>query len=197
MRLQLFFLLFPFLSYSQLSLDDLLTLFEKNEKQQSTLLDHCELNYTIDEKVKLKHFIDHYHHKSEWRYYSRTFECDKAIYQIELQDALIMDENWYQTIIIQTPKNGAYYQHLLTSIKSSSAFQGLVTWETASRQEEPGMRYFLANTKRSKVYQGFFISILPYSNIECLGQDCIEIRISAKGWEHSYDMSKKLLDKIK
>ena len=49
MRLQLFSA-YPFLSYSQLSLDDLLTLFETTEKQQR-LLDHCELNYTIDERL--------------------------------------------------------------------------------------------------------------------------------------------------
>ena len=193
----LYLILLPNLGFSQFILNDLLSLVEDNNYDFALLSNACSLTKRVNETVKVSHFISDYHHLSDWEYSKKTFECAEAIYEIESQKALIMKNNWYKTIIIHAPKNGVYYSLLLDEIKKKCSFKGLKSWETESKKEANGFKYFLSKAENSKIYKGIFISIIPDSDLYCLGDDCAEIRISAKGWQHSIDMSKLLLEKIK
>jgi len=193
----LYLIMLPSLIFSQFTLTDLLRLLEDNNYEEFLLSNSCNLTNQLDETVKVSHFINDYHHLSDWKYSKKTLECSEAIYKIESQKALIMKNNWYKTIVIHAPKNGAYYSLLLDDIKKNCSFKGLKSWETESKKESPGLKYFLAKTENSKVYKGFFISIIHDSDLSCLEDDCYEIHISVKGSKHSSDMSKLLLEKIK
>ena len=188
----LYLIILPLFSFSQASFNELLDVLEKNNNFTEFMNTHgCEIESGIDGIAEITHFIYSYHHLSNWRYQRIKFKCPNAIYELELQDALIMEDNWYKTIIIRVGEESPYYQKLLTEIKQSSIYQGPTTWETASREEKPGMRFFLPKKELSKVHKGFYISIETASSSSWL-----EIRIAAKGWEHSSDQSRQLLEQI-
>ena len=193
----LYLILLPHLGFSQFILNDLLSLLEDASYDISLLSNACGLTSQVNETVKVSHFISDYHHLSDWKYSKKTFECAEATYEIESQKALIMKNNWYKTIVIHAPKNGVYYSLLLDDIKKNCSFKGLKSWETESRKEANGFKYFLSKAENSKIYKGIFISIIPESDLNCLGDNCAEIRISAKGSQNASDMSKLLLEKIK
>ena len=193
----LYLVVMPYVSFGQFILTDLLNSLENSNYEDVLFSNTCELTNQVNETAKISHFINDYHHLSDWEYSKKTFECEEAIYEIESQKALIMKKNWYKTIVIYLPKNGSYYNILLDDIKKNCAFRGLKSWETESKKASNGLKYFLAKEESSKIYKGFFISIIHDSNLYCLGDKCCEIRISAKGWQHSKDMSKLLVEKIK
>ena len=193
----LYLAVLPYVSFGQFMLTDLLKSFEESDYEEVLFSNACSLTDRVNEKVKVSHFINDYHHLSDWEYSKKTFECEEATYEIESQKALIMEKNWYKTIVIYVPKNGSYYNVLLDDIKKKCAFRGLKSWQTESKEESNGFKYFLTKEENSKIYKGFFISIIHDSNAHCLEDNCYEIRISAKGWQHATDMSKLLLEKIK
>tara|TARA_B100000427_G_scaffold279905_1_gene250304 strand:- start:330 stop:926 length:597 start_codon:yes stop_codon:yes gene_type:complete len=195
--LLLYLAVLPYISFGQFMLTDLLKSFEESDYEDVLFSNACNLTDRVNEKVKVSHFINDYHHLSDWEYSKKTFECEEAIYEIESQKALIMEKNWYKTIVIYVPKNGSYYSVLLNDIKKNCAFRGLKSWQTESKEESNGFKYFLTKEENSKIYKGFFISIIHDSNAHCLEDNCYEIRVSAKGWQHATDMSKLLLEKIK
>ena len=62
----LYLVIIPYISFGQFTLTDLLNSFENSNYEDVLFSNTCELNNHVNETAKISHFINDYHHLSDW-----------------------------------------------------------------------------------------------------------------------------------